>query len=33
LNTNGADDAISFGFCLSDVGSGALVVCEVTPAD
>lgn len=33
LNTNGADDAMSFGLCLSEVGSGALVVCKVTPAD
>jgi hypothetical protein len=33
LNTNGADDAISFGLCLSEVSSGALVVSEVTPAD
>ena len=33
LNTNGADDVISFGLCLSEVGSGALVVSEVTPAD
>jgi hypothetical protein len=33
LNTNGADDTMSFGLSLSEICSCALVVCEAAPAD